>query len=741
MLDQVIWSSNRTYRTGENYEPLEFYINALTNSKSFDLLLGYFSFSAIHILSLSFAQFIANGGRMRVVANNILSEKDRDAIRLAEEPGVLDDLIDFSDIRYLKSSLDEYGQHFFECMAWMIANERIEIILIKPKGKKGIAHYKDGVFSDGENKLAFSASCNFTAYGLVENYETLNLFLGWDDEDRFGKVSNQEKTFDKIFNGKDKNFEYIPAKDVELALHKNFGNKDLNDLLAKEKDLNDFKRRTTENKRLERVIKKTEKRLDRLIKEPRFPYPSGPRDYQIEAYKNWIVNDKKGIFAMATGTGKTLTSLNCLLQEYRDSASYKAVITVPTVALVNQWKYECEAFNFQNIITVSSRQKWEDRIAFYNTASSFIDTNFIIIITYASFYRKKFQEHLKQLSDDTILIADEAHNLGAGKVSTTLKDIHLQKRIGLSATIKRKYDDEGNRKIEEFFNDNSPYTYEYSMQMALDKGWLTEYKYFPHIVELNKDEYKAYIELSVKLMKFFDSSTGKYKDSPEVEALQLARKRIIHKAKNKLAIYRSILNDEYYKRGNLKYTLVYVPEGIDPDYLENDDSEEDEDDMRLIHQYTREVSDVNFGVMVKQYTSKSKGKEEVLKDFASGELHVLTSMKCLDEGVDVPRSELAIFCSSTGNPRQFIQRRGRVLRLAKGKNMATIHDLVVVPKVDKNEGYYNMEKSLFSKELERVVDFAFMAINKHDTYKVFEELLDYYNLNLNDINDKIAKSN
>jgi superfamily II DNA or RNA helicase len=275
------------------------------------------------------------------------------------------------------------------------------------------------------------------------------------------------------------------------------------------------------------------------------------------------------------------------------------------------------------------------------------------------------------------------------------------------------------------------------MQMALDNNWLTHYKYYPHIVELDDDEFKKYIEFSRKLMKYFDASTGKYKDVPEVEALLLARKRIIHKAKNKITAFRKILEDEYNNRGDLKYTLVYVPEGMDPDYTIVDEQDETEDDMRLINQYTREVSDVNFDVMVKQYVSQSKNKEAVLDDFASGKLDVLTSMKCLDEGVDVPRSELAIFCSSTGNPRQFIQRRGRVLRLADGKNMATIHDLVVVPKIEKNETYFNMEKSLIKKELERVVDFAFMAINKQDTFQVFEDLLDYYNLNLNTINEEI----
>jgi superfamily II DNA or RNA helicase len=135
--------------------------------------------------------------------------------------------------------------------------------------------------------------------------------------------------------------------------------------------------------------------------------------------------------------------------------------------------------------------------------------------------------------------------------------------------------------------------------------------------------------------------------------------------------------------------------------------------------------------MVSRFTSKSDNRDEILKNYEEGKTHVLTSMKCLDEGVDVPRSELAIFCSSTGNPRQFIQRRGRVLRLHKDKIHATIHDLVVVPEVS-GENNYDMEKNLVKKELERVVDFANLAMNKTETFTTLKNILDYYNLNLND---------
>jgi len=125
-----------------------------------------------------------------------------------------------------------------------------------------------------------------------------------------------------------------------------------------------------------------------------------------------------------------------------------------------------------------------------------------------------------------------------------------------------------------------------------------------------------------------------------------------------------------------------------------------------------------------------KGRIEVLEEFAKGNIEVLTSMKCLDEGVDVPRSEMAIFCASTGNPRQFIQRRGRILRNHPDKYMATIHDLVVAPLIGASEDSFKMEKSLLRAELKRVSDFARLSENSDVSLTELEEILNYYNLPL-----------
>jgi len=733
MLKEVNWSADRSYRTGSDDEPLEFYLNGLNNSTSIDLLLGYFSSAAINVLSLGFAKFIHKGGVLKLVVNNILSEQDKDAIKIGQEGEA--PILDLRDIKKLKASLDDYGSHFFQCLSYLISKDRIQIKVVTPKGRNGIVHYKSGSFSDGHDVIGFKASCNFTAFGLLENLEELDAFLSWENSRSSKMIARQKKDFEDIFSGKSEIVNYLSIDEVKVAIKSEFGSPDIDELIIQEEELVKRKENTLDNKGLIKTIRKIQTEFEKIMREPRFPYPSGPREYQQEAYDNWVKNDYKGIFAMATGTGKTITSLNCLLNEYQksgDKKSYKAVIVVPTIALVEQWKEECAKFNFRNVISVSSKERWDETLAFFNTASKLIDTSFIVIVTYASLTRGKFQNHFKQLPEETLFIADEAHNLGSSTILSILPGVHLQKRIGLSATPDRKYDESGNSAINDFFNDQPPYIVSFSMKKALDMKWLCPYEYHPHVVYLNELEQEQYAKISKQLMNYLDPKTGTYKKDEMVERLLLKRKRIIHKAANKLGVFKQILKEEFQKKGNLKYTLVYVPEGIEPDYSQVDIDEEDEDDIRLINEYTRAVSDTDDFIMVKQFTSGSSNRSSVLEDYEHGDIHVLTSMKCLDEGVDVPRSELAIFCASTGNPRQFIQRRGRVLRLHDDKTHATIHDLVVIPNMDSEDTSYDMEKNLVKTELMRVADFASLAMNKTDTYSTLEEVLEHYNLNLND---------
>lgn len=732
MLKELKWPPSRTYRVASKWEPFQFYLDVLSESKTLDLYLGYFSSSAINILSLGFAKFLSRGGTVRLIINDVLSENDKYVLQQVDEGHLYQIPFDLQDFSELKSRLDDYDKHFFQCLGYLIQNARIQIKIIKPKGKRGTAHYKSGIFSDGKDQVAFTGSCNFTAYGFLENLERIDLTLSWEGQFAKERIKEDIEEFEEVFSGLADYVEYLDADKIQTAIATQFGNTEIDQLLVDEEDLMTRKKNFFLEKKIRKILETTRAKADLEFDAPRFPYLKGPREYQIEAYENWVNNGYKGIFAMATGTGKTLTSLNCLLNIYYETKKYCAVIVVPTVALVKQWKKECIRFNYGNIITVSSVENWEKDISFFNSASQFIDPSYIVIVTYASFQKKKFQSKFLSLPTDTLFIADEVHNMGSTSMIKMLKNIHLERRIGLSATPSRKYDIVGNEAIEQFFNSTSPYTYSFSMKKALDLRWLCQYSYYPHVASLTKEELEQYLYYSRKLLIYFDPVTKRYKDNKDAEFLLLARKRIIHKAFNKKDVFKSILNDEFRSRGNLQYTLVYVPEGLEADYNKVDHADDDEDDVSLIDEYTRVVSRTDPSIMVAKYTSQTQSRDTVIEQFEKGNIHVLTSMKCLDEGVDVPRSELAIFCASTGNPRQFIQRRGRVLRQHDDKIHAVIHDLVVVPLIDNNDGTYEMERSLVSKELERVVDFADLSLNKSDTYTALKDILNYYDLNLND---------
>jgi len=331
---------------------------------------------------------------------------------------------------------------------------------------------------------------------------------------------------------------------------------------------------------------------------------------------------------MATGTGKTLTSLNVVLEEYRINNIYNIIILVPTSILVNQWISECEKFNFNNIFS-NYTNNWSNKIKNVLLEKRLgLNPNFIFISTYATFNGVKFQDIFRNLkSDDIILIADEVHNLGTKRsINNYLSGV--TKRIGLSATPNRKFDELGTSNIEQYFNSYAPnHTYNYSMLKAIKDGFLTPYYYYPKFIKLTDNEMEQYAEYSERLLKFYDFEKGVYKE--EATILLIQRKRIIHQASNKSEKLIEILSE--INSEDLKHTIVYVPEGFEPDYSERDNYQVADDDIRIINEYTKSISKLN--IKVHQIVGGTKGREDILKQFENGFIQVLTAMKTLDEGV------------------------------------------------------------------------------------------------------------
>lgn len=755
----VIWPKSRRFMSQTELEPLGFFSEALCNATSFDIKLGFFSSSAINVLADGFAAFLYNGGRMRMIINDVLSEEDRNAMVVAESD-INTPYFDLTAIDRISYTLSKRDEHFFECLSWLIRHERIEIKIITPKVGNGIAHSKCGVFSDGINKVAFDGSCNFSRMALIENIESINAFCDWDGERDNDRINDIINDFNRTFSGEDQTVKYLKTDQIITHITKVYKHKNIKELLEDEQRIlhNVIENNVSDSIRriLMRAKDKVTAIVDTLNKEkksikdkhsvipiPQFPFPE-PRAYQKEAFNNWKIS-QKGLFAMATGTGKTLTSLNCLLQIYNKFKFYQALILVPTITLVEQWEDECKRFNFSHIIKVSSKNHgWRSEIDDIKLKESLAEddelpSSFIIIATYASFSRESAFKQLMSLSKKTqrqmLLIADEAHNVGAPNIISKLDQVKILRRIGLSATPERQFDDNGNNAVMKFFGCDDKYTFEYSMKDAIDNGFLCRYKYYPHVVRLNEGEMAEYKKISLQLAKFYNIDEGTFSDADDiVMRLLLKRKRIIHKAQNKEDVFCQIVKQRFEECGNLKYTLVYVPEGIQLEnvaqYAMTDNPINEVDVDKLIDKYTQIIQKISPTTTVKKFISGIQNRDEVLKKFANGDIEVLTSMKCLDEGVDVPRSELAIFCASTGNPRQFIQRRGRILRTHPDKHIAIIHDLVVAPEFDSTEENYNMERNLLKGELQRVKDFAGLSENPAFAYNELEEITNYYNLSI-----------
>ncbi|MDR6299909.1 DEAD/DEAH box helicase family protein [Mesonia maritima] len=723
---EIKFPSTYRYSSDSDSIPIEFYESSFPLAKNIDLLLGYFSTNAIKVLSKSFAEFLYNGGRMRLITNHIYSFSDYENlindVKLENEDKIIDI---FSDLDKIEKNLSPEGIHFFDCLKYLLKQGRLEIIPVK-FNKINLAHCKKMLLYDGRDYILTEGSINFTLPALLKNSESFQVETPWNGKVSKNRIEVEKENFEKIFTKTHSSYEYLDKENIEVVINSIGKNKDISDLLDDSLRLDNSSYSLKVKTILRQKKERFEEKIEMIQNTPKFPYPEGPREYQKEAFEAWKSNSYSGVFAMATGTGKTITSLNCLLNIYQEEASYKAIILVPSIALLNQWEEEVKSFNFNIILKVGGGNKWEKDFA--NYCSNFnwgLKENLIIISTYGSFVLDRFQRQFSKIQSEFLLIADEAHNMGANNIKSKLSQVSVAKKIGLSATPKRVYDPEGTLALDSFFKDSPPYTYSFGMEKALEYGYLTGYKYYPMIVELTENEFQEYSAISKQLLKYFDFENGKFRDDPIVEILLLKRKNIIHKAFNKLSLFSEIVG-KLKKENKCKYIFAYIPEG---NYV-NDEG----DQTRILNEYLKKVSTDFPSTKMNSYTSLDNNLDEILRGFEEGKIEILMAMKMLDEGVDVPRAEIGIFASSTGNPRQFIQRRGRLLRKHTNKRYSTIYDMVVIPKLNEyNNELFSIEKSLVKNELTRVAYFSSLSLNFYDSKDALEEVCKKYNLDLDTI--------
>lgn len=436
---------------------------------------------------------------------------------------------------------------------------------------------------------------------------------------------------------------------------------------------------------------------------PKIPLSLQLRGYQRQAITSWFANNGRGTLKMATGSGKTITALAIACELYQQIGLQVLLVVCPYRHLVSQWGRECNKFNLQPILAFENLRTWQSQLStqLYNLRSG--SQNFVTVITTNStLISEGLQSQLKYFPPKTLIIGDEAHNLGAPRLEESLpRNIGL--RLALSATPERYFDDGGTESLFDYFG--SVLKPEFSLQDAINQGALVHYLYYPVLVELTEIESINYLKLTKRIgrsLRYRQQEAGNiddFEDIEDIKSLLIKRARLVGAAENKLVSLKELMLN----RLDTSHTLFYCSDGSQ------------ESGHRSSLRQLKEVAKIlggQLGYKVSTYTAQTSLQErEVLRQqFESGELQGLVAIRCLDEGVDIPAIQTAVILSSSGNPRQFIQRRGRVLRPHPGKDRATIFDMIVLPP-DLDREAIEVERNLLRKELRRFVEFADLADN------------------------------
>ncbi len=428
------------------------------------------------------------------------------------------------------------------------------------------------------------------------------------------------------------------------------------------------------------------------------------RDYQREAIDAWFAHDCHGILEMATGTGKTITALAASSRLYERERRLAVVVAVPYQHLVDQWHEEAKAFGYRPVLAYQSKSRWLDTLRQQITEYIAGYRRFVsVITTHTTFISTEFQNSLAQLTSPSLLIADEVHHLGAERSRQSYPQ-HVPFRLALSATPDRWFDEVGTAALREYFGET---VFAFPLEDAIGVS-LTPYYYYPHLVPLTDEELERYEELSAKIARLVnrDDEDGQQ----ALKMLLIRRADLLNKAENKLDVLSELVD----RQDQVKHTLFYCAPGQIDDVLHLLGWEKG----LLVHRFTAEED--------------TRERQRLLADFASGVLQALVAMKCLDEGVDVPSTRTAFILASSSNPREFIQRRGRILRKSPGKEFSVIHDLIAVPPTAwygaPDSSTFDAERSIVRRELKRFKEFANPARNKHEALDVIWGIANRYSL-------------
>lgn len=665
-----------------------FLIPALKEATEYKRSVGYFTLGAfIELYDGIDILTNYNGGAIKLITSPKLTKEDYELIKDAYDRR--DSLIEENMLRSFDENYSDIEKSKIAKVFDMIVKRKIEIKIVLTD-TLGIYHDKLGILKDSEkNVVAFYGSLNETKNAFTQNYEKVRLAFSWDEGYGAYETLNEDNEFDSIWFD---NNPYLKSYDFPNAVK-------------------------------EKMIKFVEKEFSKLPsevltseKEKPVEIIPAPREYQEEAIKQWQNNNYKGILAMATGTGKTLTAifaLNHLFENKRDSKF--VILSVPHNILIEQWKADLKKFDY-NIVCISSEYpNWlknlQTKIALLNYDKI---NNLIAITTIASMMGEKFNLALKKVKKEIVFVGDEVHNFGAFQTHKFLPE-KAKYRLGLSATPKRHFDDFGNKMVEKYFD---KIVYEFSLERAIKERFLVPYEYYSVVVYLDEEEQKKYDALTDKVIKLLniksESDIENASLDEQTKNLLISRARIVAIAKQKVPELLKLI-DKTDKYKNLIYCGVGNIVGDEETFLDSDVNKQ-------IDLVVTELS--KKGVWSAQYTSQSSKEEKkyALESFEKDKISTLVAIKCLDEGVNIPSVNRAFILASSTNPKEFIQRRGRVLRTSSGKDKAIIYDFVTLPHVNAKHS-----SGLIKKETSRVEEFSALALNKEQSEKLCKEIKNIYN--------------
>lgn len=704
----------------------DFYIPLLKDAVSYKRAVGFFSSSSLVEISKGIAGMAAEGGKIQIVASPYLSDEDIDAIRHGYEDR--NKIIERALLTQISEKpTDYYSMERLNLLAALIADGVMDIQIAYTEDKNGIGmyHEKMGIIEDVHgDKIAFSGSNNESATAMTINYETMDVFRGWGDSSEIERVRLKENAFYSIWHDTEPNIKVLKFPNITDALIERYRRKPANFAIDDEQFA---KRMLTYASKISDISSTYRSSIG-----ARVPDDITLREYQKDAISVWVGENYRGIYDMATGTGKTLTGLGAISKLSEDLDDVLAVIIVcPYQHLVEQWVEDIVRFNIKPIIAYgdSPQKDWKKRLsrAVRDQKLRRDKSFFCLVCTNATFAKDYVQDEIRKIQSPILLVVDEAHNFGARTYARLLDD-KFTYRLALSATLDRHRDDEGTAMLYDFFGKKC---IEYSLDRAIDEDKLTKYKYYSIPVYLTDEELEKYEQKSYEMSKcLIKGKDGKYKLNKRGEILAMERARIVAGASQKLETLREYIAP-YAQDNNI---LVYcgATNVIDE---KADYSSTDEEDVRQIEAVTRILGN-EFGMEVAKFTSEEnmETRATIKEQFQKGDrLQAIVAIKCLDEGVNIPGIRTAFILASTTNPKEYIQRRGRVLRKAENKPFAEIYDFVTLPReLDSVSGLTTEQAqrdlSLVKNELARIKEFGRLSMNSMEANDLIWDIQEAYHI-------------